>query len=231
MAESGAEDWARALKGPWLIARARARATLEGLLRSAADKISAGAEPDETLTPARLGLTRDEISAILFDAGPSSSFRLQYPAVVEMLRTRPTAPPLAPPASPVPPGPPRKPRIGPRMRQIQTYASCFPGESVTSVLLGCGIPTHRSSYRAAIYRAEDAGLIVIERVRCNLYRVFATERDKKIFYLRRELLAPGTPADRVAALRADIDALRAEQAQTWLDPAPGTTVPARRAAR
>lgn len=223
MAESGVDDWRQALKGPWIIARRRAQATLEGLLKSAADKISASAEPDETLTPAKLGLTRDEMDTILYHAEESSWFRREHAAVVAMLRT-PLAPPALPvtPALPVAPAPPRKPRIGPRMRQIQTYASCFPGESVTSVLEGCGIPTHRSSYRAAIYRAEDAGLIVIERVRSNLYRVFATERDKKIFYLRRELLAPGTPADRVAALRAEIDALRAEQAQTWLDPAAGS---------
>lgn len=47
-------------------------------------------------------------------------------------------------------------------------------------------------------------------------RVFHNERARKIWYLRRELLAPGTPANRVEALRAEIESLVTEQAATWI---------------
>ena len=45
-----------------------------------------------------------------------------------------------------------------------------------------------------------------ERERSNRYRLFVTERDRKRWHLRRELLVPGTPAERVAAIRAEISA-------------------------
>lgn len=45
-----------------------------------------------------------------------------------------------------------------------------------------------------------------ERERSNRCRLFVTERDRKRWHLRRELLVPGTPAERVAAIRAEISA-------------------------
>lgn len=62
--------------------------------------------------------------------------------------------------------------------------------------------------------AIDAGLVLVVYERANLCRLFAAERDRKIFELRRELL------DRQATARADevvaeIATLRREQAQTW----------------
>ena len=41
--------------------------------------------------------------------------------------------------------------------------------------------------------------------------------DRRRWYLRRELLQPGTPAERVAEIRAEVSALEAERAATWTD--------------
>jgi hypothetical protein len=54
-------------------------------------------------------------------------------------------------------------------------------------------------------------------VRSNLARVFQNERARKVWYLRHELLAPGTPADRVGTLRIEIDSLTTGQAATWTE--------------
>ena len=60
-----------------------------------------------------------------------------------------------------------------------------------------------------------AGLILVEHERSNRCRLFATERDRRRWHLVRALLAPGMPADRVAEIRAEINALDAERAATW----------------
>lgn len=69
---------------------------------------------------------------------------------------------------------------------------------------------------APVYRAEAAGLIVIDRVRPNFYRCFANERDRTRWHLVRELLRPGIPAARVAEIRAEVAVLDAERSATWV---------------
>jgi hypothetical protein len=66
------------------------------------------------------------------------------------------------------------------MREIRDYAAANPGASVTEVTRA----THRSnnyrwithpSNRVAVYRAEAAGLIVVDRRQRNRYRVYDAE--------------------------------------------------------
>jgi hypothetical protein len=234
-----------------------------------------------------MGLTPEEIAALRAD------FRLQEERSLrereaEAAKVRESTPP------PAPPKPLRKrskPRVGPRMRAIQAFASAYPGESATTVVVATTGPYKRwsghPSHRKALYRAEAAGLVIIDYVQPNFYRVFAnegdrqqfyadheagelgqvraladvvsalpgctkttalraadvtvrvlnkaidirlvlveyeranrcrlfaTERDKKIWHLQRELLQPGTPAEQVAEIRAAIDHLQAKRTMTW----------------
>jgi hypothetical protein len=64
-------------------------------------------------------------------------------------------------------------------------------------------------------RAIAADLIVVEYERANLCRLFVSERDRRRFYLRRELLQPGCTAERVAEIREQLALLDAESAATW----------------
>jgi len=100
--------------------------------------------------------------------------------------------------------------ITPGMRELADIVSAMPGISKSGALQAADMGSDRE-----LARAIDAGLIIVEHVRSNLFRLFATERDKKIWHLRRELLQPGTLAERVAEIRAEIDRLQAERAQTW----------------
>jgi hypothetical protein len=106
-------------------------------------------------------------------------------------------------------------RIGPRMLAIRDAASAVPGISVRGALALADLPTSGIGRDAPVHRAEAAGLVIRVPERRNLHRLFATERDRTRWELRRELLTPGTPADRVAEIRADIDRLDAERAATW----------------
>jgi hypothetical protein len=106
-------------------------------------------------------------------------------------------------------------RIGPRMAEIQAIVSCMPGISKRGALLAAGLPVSGVNRDAPVHRAVAAGLILVERERSNRYRLFATERDRQRWHLRRELLQPGCPAGRIAEIRAELDALEAERAATW----------------
>jgi hypothetical protein len=106
-------------------------------------------------------------------------------------------------------------RVGYRMREIADVVSALPGISKRGALLAAGLPVSGVNRDAPVHRAVAAGLIIVERERSNLYRLFATERDRQRWHLRREMLAPGTPADRVAAIRAEIGRLEAERAASW----------------
>jgi hypothetical protein len=79
-------------------------------------------------------------------------------------------------------------------------------------------PTHGLGAGRGLNRAIVASLIVVEHERANLCRLFASERDRKRWHLAREALTPGTPAERVARIRAEITALDAERAATWSTP-------------
>jgi len=107
------------------------------------------------------------------------------------------------------------PRIGYRMRQLHDVASALPGISKRGALAAAGLPLSGPGRDAPVQRAIAAGLLVVERERVNRYRLFANERDRAVWHLRAELLRPGTPAERVAEIRAAILALDAERAATW----------------
>ncbi len=101
------------------------------------------------------------------------------------------------------------------MRELADIVSAMPGCSKSDALRAAGLPTRGMGSGRELNRAVAAGLIIVEHERCNLLRLFATERDQRRWHLRRELLQPGTPADRVAEIRAEISALEAERAATW----------------
>lgn len=106
-------------------------------------------------------------------------------------------------------------RIGYRMRQLHDVVSCMPGCSKRAALAAAGLPLSGPGRDAPLNRAVAAGLVVIEHERVNLYRCFANERDRVVWHLRRELLQPGTRAERVAEIRAEISDLDAVRSATW----------------
>jgi hypothetical protein len=71
-------------------------------------------------------------------------------------------------------------RIGPRMAAIQEYVTANPGASVTEVLYSTHLSSsyrwwNHATHRKAVYRAEAAGLIVIDRQQSNRYRLYDAE--------------------------------------------------------
>jgi hypothetical protein len=68
-----------------------------------------------------------------------------------------------------------------------------------------GLPVRGIGSGRELNRAIVAGLIIVEHERANLCRLFATDRDRRRWHLRRELLQPGTPATRVAEIRAELN--------------------------
>lgn len=110
-----------------------------------------------------------------------------------------------------------KPRVGPKMREIRDYVSCVPGCSRADALRAAGLPTSGMGTGRSLNRLIAAELVIVEHERCNLLRLFATERDQRRWHLRQELLQPGTPAGRVAEIRAEMNALETERAATWTD--------------
>ena len=112
-------------------------------------------------------------------------------------------------------------RVGYRMREIADVVSCMPGISKRGALLAAGLPVSGVNRDAPVHRAVAAGLILVEHERSNRYRLFANDRDRQRWHLCAELLRPGTPAERVAEIAAEISALDAERAATWMDCQPG----------
>jgi len=101
------------------------------------------------------------------------------------------------------------------MRELQAIVSAMPGITKSDALRAAGLPTHGMGAGRELNRAIAAGLIFVEHERPNLCHLFASERDRRRWHLVRALLAPGTPAVRVAGIRAEIAALDAERAATW----------------
>jgi hypothetical protein len=104
-------------------------------------------------------------------------------------------------------------RIGPRMRELADIVSAMPGCSKSAALRAADLPTFGLGSGRSLNRAIAAGLIIVERG--NPYLLFATERDRQRFYLRRELLQPACPAGRVAEIVAEIALLDLVRAATF----------------
>jgi hypothetical protein len=111
-------------------------------------------------------------------------------------------------------------RVGPRMRELQAIVSAMPGISKSDALRAAGLPTHGLGSGRELNRAIAAGLIIVEHEHARRTRLFASERDRRHWHLARETMTPGTPAERVAELRAEITTLDAERAATWSTLAP-----------
>ena len=108
-------------------------------------------------------------------------------------------------------------RVGPRMRELADIVSALPGVLESDALRAAGLPTHGLGSGRELNRAIVAGLTIVEYERVNLCRLFATERDHKRWHLRRGVLKPGTPAERVAEIRAEVALSEAERAATWTE--------------
>lgn len=106
-------------------------------------------------------------------------------------------------------------RIGCRMRERGDIVSAMPGCSKSDALRAAGLPVYGLGSGRELNRAIAADLIVVEYERSNLCRLFVSERDRRRFYLRRELLQPGCTAERVAEIREQLALLDAESAATW----------------
>jgi hypothetical protein len=71
-------------------------------------------------------------------------------------------------------------RIGPRMAAIREYVTANPGASVSEVLYSTHLGSSyrwwsHATHRKAVYRAEAARLIVIDRQQSNRYRLYDAE--------------------------------------------------------
>ena len=106
-------------------------------------------------------------------------------------------------------------RIGPRMAEIRDYVSAVPGCSKSDALRAAGLCPRDMGSHKPLNRAIIAGLVIVEHEWSNRCHLFATPRDSAMWHLRRELLTPGTPADRIAEIRIELARLDAERANTW----------------
>jgi hypothetical protein len=112
-----------------------------------------------------------------------------------------------------------KPRIGPTMRTLADVVSALPGCSKRGALRAAGLPECGMGHARPLSRAINAGLIFEDRanpwVRRRTYALFATERDRRIFNLRQELLHGSPSPERAEKIRAEVERLRQEQAASW----------------
>jgi hypothetical protein len=106
------------------------------------------------------------------------------------------------------------PRAGVRMLQLRDIVSAMPGISKSDALRAADLPTHGLGSGRSLNRAIGHGLIIVEYER-NFTHLFATERDRVRWHLRRELLQPGIPAERVAEISAEIRDIDGERSATW----------------
>jgi hypothetical protein len=106
-------------------------------------------------------------------------------------------------------------RVGRRMVDLQAIVSAMPGITKSEALRAAGLPTHGMGSGRELRRALAAGMILVEHAHARRTRLFASERDRRRWHLAREALTPGTSAERVAEIRAEINALDVERAATW----------------
>lgn len=114
-----------------------------------------------------------------------------------------------------------RPRIGPRMRELQAIVSARPGISKRAALQAADLPECGLGHARPLNRAINAGLVIVDSacpwVRRPAHALFASERDRTIFYLRNELPRGQPTPQRADEIRAEVERLRAEQATTWVD--------------
>lgn len=105
-------------------------------------------------------------------------------------------------------------RIGRRMAELADIVSAMPGCSKSDALRRAGLPVRGLGAGRSLSRAIDAGLILVEHERPNLCHLYASERDRQLWHLRRELLGQPSPR-RAAEIAATVERLRADQVQSW----------------
>lgn len=108
-----------------------------------------------------------------------------------------------------------RPRIGPTMRELHAIISACPGISKAAALRAADLPDRGMGAYRPVNRALAAGLLVVEYEHANRCRLFASERDRAVFHLRRELMATSSPA-RADEIMGLLGVLREQQAQTWV---------------
>jgi hypothetical protein len=109
------------------------------------------------------------------------------------------------------------PRIGPTMRAIADYVSAMPGCTKAAALRGADRPARGMGAYRPVNRAIAARLIIVEQSRrCGPCRLFANERDQKIWQLRQELMNLGSDAERASQIVDEIEALRRAKAASWI---------------
>jgi phosphoserine phosphatase len=106
-------------------------------------------------------------------------------------------------------------RVGYRMRELADMVSASPGITKSDALRAADLPTRGMGSGRELNRAIAAGLILVEHAHARRTHLFATERDRRRWQLAREAMTPGTSAERVAEIRAEINRLDAERAATW----------------
>lgn len=109
-----------------------------------------------------------------------------------------------------------KPRIGPRMRELQAIVSACPGITKAEALRAADLPDRGMGAHRPVNRAVEAGLIMVEHERPNLCHLFASERDRQLWHLRRGLMSRPTPA-RAAEIAGEVARLRQAQAAAFAD--------------
>jgi hypothetical protein len=97
------------------------------------------------------------------------------------------------------------------MAAIRDYVSCVPGYTKADALRGTDRPARGMGAHRPLNRAINAGLILAEHERVNRCRLFASETDRQLWYLRRELLASPSP-ERAEQIMAEVGRLREAQA-------------------
>lgn len=110
-------------------------------------------------------------------------------------------------------------RIGYRMRELTDVVSACPGISKRGALRAVGLPERGMGSGRELMRAIRAGLILVDLecpwVRPTAHALFAGERDRRMFYLRAELMRGRPTPERAAELAAEINRLRQAQADNY----------------
>jgi hypothetical protein len=110
---------------------------------------------------------------------------------------------------------PSKPRIGPTMRALADVVSAMPGGSKSQALLAVGLGPHGIGCWRPIQRIVAAGLVIVEKPRPNLHRLFATETDRQLWHLRDEVLHGDPSPERAQEIAATIERIRDAQAAAY----------------
>lgn len=107
------------------------------------------------------------------------------------------------------------------MRAIADIVSAMPGVSKAAALRAAALPDRGLGYWRPIDRTLAAGLIIVDRecpwVRRPAHALFASERDRKLFYLRAELLHGSPTGERATEIAAEVEALRQQAVSSWID--------------